>query len=393
MSALQQPPASPTCDVIIVAAGRGQRFSASGDAPKQYAMLGGETVLRRSIHAFLGHNAIRSVLAVIHADDRALFDAATTGLKLRPAVMGGATRQESVRNGLEALAQDSPSWVLIHDAARPSVDKALIDRVMDGLRHAPGVIPALPVADTLKRIDASGVVNATVPRDALMRAQTPQGFHFDKILAAHRAAALALTDDAAVLEHAGGRVLTVAGAEGNFKITTAEDLMRMEQTMLETRTGQGFDVHRFTAGDHVMLCGVRVPHSQTLLGHSDADVALHAATDAILGAIGAGDIGAHFPPSDPAYKNAPSDKFLARAMQLLRARGGALTHLDITIICEKPKVSPHREAMVARVAAIAGVDASRLSVKATTTEGLGFTGRSEGIAAQAVATVRVPAQN
>jgi 2-C-methyl-D-erythritol 4-phosphate cytidylyltransferase/2-C-methyl-D-erythritol 2,4-cyclodiphosphate synthase len=387
-------PATPVCDVIVVAAGRGQRFSGPGDAPKQYALLGGQAVLRRAVRAFLGHGAIRSVVPVIHPDDRALFDAATAGLTLAAPVLGGATRQESVRRGLEALAADPPAWVLIHDAARPGVDHGVIDRVLEGLRHAPGVIPSLPVADTLKRVNAARDIDATLPRENLMRAQTPQGFHFAEILAAHRAAKdLNLTDDAAVLEHGGRRVLTVIGAEGNFKITTADDLMRMEQTMLETRVGQGFDVHRFTAGDHVMLCGVRVPHTQTLLGHSDADVALHAATDAILGAIGAGDIGAHFPPSDPAYKNAPSDKFLAHAMELLRARGGQLINLDLTIICERPKIGPHRAAMVARVADIAGIEASRISVKATTTEGLGFTGRAEGIAAQAVATARLPAQN
>ena len=305
-------------------------------------------------------------------------------------MLGGASRQESVVRGLEALSANAPDYVLIHDAARPGVDAALVDRVLDGLAHAPGVIPALPVADTLKRVDSNGRILETVARTNLSAAQTPQGFHFDKILTAHLAArGRELTDDAAVLEHSGLAVLTVPGSTANSKITTQSDLIQMEHTMLETRVGTGCDVHRFTEGDHVMLCGVRVPHTHKLLGHSDADVALHAATDAILGAIGAGDIGAHFPPSNAAYKNAPSEKFLAHAMALLRARGGSLTHLDVTIICERPKIGPHRDAMVASISRIAGVEPGRVSVKATTTEGLGFTGRSEGIAAQASATVRV----
>jgi 2-C-methyl-D-erythritol 4-phosphate cytidylyltransferase / 2-C-methyl-D-erythritol 2,4-cyclodiphosphate synthase len=381
-------PSGHTCDVIVVAAGRGQRFSAG--APKQYAPLAGRPILRWSLEAFAAQPTIRRVLPVIHPDDRASFEAAAAGLNLAAPVAGGATRQDSALRGLEALAADAPDYVLIHDAARPGIDGNVIARVIAGLAHAPGVIPVLPVADTLKRIDANSRIIETVPRAYLMAAQTPQGFHFDKILAAHRASrGQELTDDAAVLERSGLTVLTVPGSAAKTKITTAEDLRQMEQAMIETRVGTGFDVHRFTDGDHVMLCGVRVPHTHKLLGHSDADVALHAATDAILGAIGAGDIGLHFPPSNAAYKNAPSDTFLAHAMSLLRARGGQLTNLDITIICERPKIGPHREAMVARVAVIAGVDGARISVKATTTEGLGFTGRGEGIAAQAVATVRV----
>jgi len=378
-----------TCDVIVVAAGRGQRFG--GPAPKQYANLGGKPVVRWALDAFTRHPNIRRIQPVIHPDDHATFAAGATGLKVNSPVHGGTTRQESVLRGLEALAKDAPDWVLIHDGARPSITPELIDRVLAGLQSGIGVIPALPVADTLKRIDESATIVETVARANLVRAQTPQGFHFSKILTAHRAAKdQELTDDAAVLEKAGYNVATVMGSESNFKITTQDDLIRMEHSLFETRIGQGFDVHRFTDGDHVILCGVKVPHTHKLLGHSDADVALHAATDAILGAFGAGDIGVHFPPSNPAYKNAPSDKFLAHAMALLRQRGGALTHLDITIICERPKVSPHRDAMVASIARIAEVEPSRISVKATTTEGLGFTGRGEGIAAQATATVRIP---
>jgi 2-C-methyl-D-erythritol 4-phosphate cytidylyltransferase/2-C-methyl-D-erythritol 2,4-cyclodiphosphate synthase len=375
--------------VIIVAAGRGQRFGA--DFPKQYAQLAGRGVLRWSLDTFSRNPRIRRVLPVIHPDDHATLSHVAAGLKLEAPVHGGATRQESVLRGLEALSTNPPDWVLIHDGARPQVDSGTIARVLEALKTSAGVIPAVAVADTLKRIDPRAVISETVPRANLVRAQTPQGFHFDKLLSAHRAAkGQDLTDDAAVFEKSGGAVLTVPGSEANFKITTQDDLVRMESTLLETRVGQGFDVHRFTDGDHVMLCGVAVPHTQKLLGHSDADVALHAATDAILGAFGAGDIGAHFPPSNAAYKNAASEKFLAHAMTLLRERGGELAHLDITIICERPKVSPHAAAMIASVARIANVDASRVSVKATTTEGLGFTGRREGIAAQAIATVRVP---
>ncbi len=378
-----------TCDVIIVAAGRGQRFGT--ELPKQYASLGGRSVLRWSLDAFTQHARIRQILPVIHAADSDQFSSAATGLKLSAPVPGGVTRQDSVLRGLEALSANPPDWVLIHDGARPYIAPALIDRVLDGLGKAPAAIPVMPVVDTLKRIDPLARITETVPRAHLVRAQTPQGFHFDKILAAHRAVkGQELTDDAAVFEKAGGSVLTVPGSEQNIKITTQDDLWRMENSLLETRVGQGFDVHRFTDGDHVMLCGVRIPHTQKLLGHSDADVAIHAATDAILGAFGAGDIGVHFPPSNNAYKDAASEKFLAHAMDLLRGRGGQLSHLDITIICERPKVAPHAGAMIASIARIAGVAVSRVSVKATTTEGLGFTGRREGIAAQAVATVRIP---
>ncbi|MCB2107107.1 MAG: bifunctional 2-C-methyl-D-erythritol 4-phosphate cytidylyltransferase/2-C-methyl-D-erythritol 2,4-cyclodiphosphate synthase [Rhodobacteraceae bacterium] len=386
---LQHPgPALPTpaCDVIVVGAGRGTRFG----GVKQYEDLAGQPIIRRTLQAFTRHPGIRRVVPVIHPDDSAIFAAAAKELDIAAPVIGGATRQESTRNGLEALADAPPALVLIHDAARPHVPAAVIDRVIAGLVHADGVVPVVAVSDTLKRVDDTGRVIETVPRTGLARAQTPQGFKYAAIINAHRTAAgRDLTDDGAVFEYAGGHVMTVAGDDAIIKVTTRDDFRKLTELMTETRIGQGFDAHRFTAGDAVTLCGVRVPHDQGLLGHSDADVALHAATDAILGAIGAGDIGLHFPPSNPEYKGAPSERFLRRAMELLHKRDGTLVNLDITIICERPKIGPHRDAMVAAVARIADVTPDRVSVKATTTEGMGFTGRAEGIAAQVVATVRV----
>jgi len=378
---------------IIVAAGRGQRFG--GDGPKQYQALAGEPLLRRTLLAFCAHGRVDRVLAVIHADDALLFAEAADGLpnahKLQPAVIGGAARQDSVRNGLEALAADPPAKVLIHDGARPLVDPRTIDAVIDALDKSAGAIPALPVVDTLKHVGAGNRIGDTVPRAGLYRAQTPQGFRFDAILTAHRqTTGQDFTDDAAIMEKLGHDVLIVPGDETNIKVTTMSDLARAHDLISETRTGQGFDVHKFGDGDGVWLCGVKVPHTHGLEGHSDADVALHAATDAILGAIGDGDIGQHFPPNDPTYRNASSDRFIRHAYDLMRARGGTLVHLDLTIICERPKVGPHRPKLVARIAEILGIEAHRVSVKATTTEGLGFTGRQEGIAAQAVATIRLP---
>jgi len=376
-----------SCAALIVAAGRGQRFGGTG--PKQYAPLKGHPLLRRTLKAFCDHAGVGPIAVAIHPDDQALFQAAAQGLPRVFSVAGGATRQESVRLGLEALAAKSPALVLIHDGARPVIGPALIDRVIAGLKEAPGVLPVVPVIDTLKRVDGR-TITETVSREHLVRAQTPQGFRFSDILSAHRAhAGEALTDDASVLERAGGRVMTVAGDETNIKVTTMDDLARVNAMLSETRTGSGFDVHKFGPGDAVMLCGVRVPHTHGLEGHSDADVALHAATDAILGAFGGGDIGFHFPPSDPKWRGAASHQFLRHAYDLLVERGGALVHLDVTIICERPKVGPHRAAMVNEMAKILGLAADRISVKATTTEGLGFTGRQEGIAAQATATVRL----
>jgi 2-C-methyl-D-erythritol 4-phosphate cytidylyltransferase/2-C-methyl-D-erythritol 2,4-cyclodiphosphate synthase len=381
---------------LILAAGRGHRLG--GPAPKQYLPLAGKALLAHSLAAFARHRAVDGVRVVIHPDDRPLYDQAAAGLDLLPPVPGGATRQESARLGLESLVELAPSKVLIHDGARPFPDPALIDRTLAALEAAPAAIPALPVSDTLKR-GRDGRIAETVDRADLWRAQTPQGFRFEDILAAHRASAgEELTDDAAVAERGGLAVALVEGSEDNVKVTTPEDLRRAERSLAaetgevrgEVRVGSGFDVHRFAAGDHVMLCGVAVPHPRGLAGHSDADVGLHALTDAVLGALGAGDIGEHFPPSDPRWAGAPSDQFLSHAAALAREAGGRILHVDVTLICEQPRIGPQRAAMRARVAAILGLAESRVSVKGKTTEGLGFTGRGEGIAAQATATLRLP---
>jgi 2-C-methyl-D-erythritol 4-phosphate cytidylyltransferase/2-C-methyl-D-erythritol 2,4-cyclodiphosphate synthase len=384
-----------TATALLVAAGRGTRFG--GALPKQYRRLAGQAVLRHSVRAFLDHPAIDRVAVVIDPAFRDLYDAAVGDLPLDPPVDGGDTRQDSVRRGLEALAArpPEPARVLIHDAARPLVDADTIAGVVAALDAAPGAIAAVPVADTLKRAVETGTAIAdTVDRTGLWRAQTPQGFRFRPILEAHRTAADgALTDDAAVAEAAGLAVRLVPSTEENFKVTTEADLDRAEALLAaksETRTGTGFDVHRFGPGDHVMLCGIALPHDRGLLGHSDADVGLHALTDAILGAIAAGDIGQHFPPTDPQWKGAASDAFLRHAADLVVARGGRIVNLDVTLICERPKVGPHRPAMAGRIAAILDLPVDRVGVKATTTEGLGFPGRGEGIAAQAVATVALP---
>jgi 2-C-methyl-D-erythritol 4-phosphate cytidylyltransferase/2-C-methyl-D-erythritol 2,4-cyclodiphosphate synthase len=377
---------------LIVAAGRGTRFG--GALPKQYLPLGGGSILHYAVAAFAAHPRVSGVQVVIRPEDRDEFDRAMHGLAVLPPVPGGPERQDSVRLGLEALAPHSPDRVLIHDGARPFPDAALIDRVIDGLDRAAASIPALPLGDTIKRVE-DGVIRETVDRAQLWRAQTPQGFHFAPILAAHRAAAgHVLTDDAAVAEAAGIAPLIVAGSEENLKVTTAEDLAAAERLLAarlgDIRVGEGFDVHPFGPGDHVMICGVAIPHEVAPVGHSDADVGLHALTDAVLGAIGAGDIGMHFPPSDPRWRGASSDRFLAYAAALVRERGGTIAAVDVTVICERPKIAPHRDRMIQQVAVILEISADRVSVKATTTERLGFLGRGEGIAAQAVATVRLP---
>jgi len=377
---------------LVVAAGQGSRFG--GPLPKQYLPLGSANILRHTVAAFAEHPRIANVLVVIRPEDRALFDSTAGGLRLLPPIPGGAARQDSVRLGLEALAAYRPGCVLIHDGARPFPDRQLVDRVIDGLDKAVAAIPCLPLRDTIKRVEG-GAIRETIDRSALWRAQTPQGFRFEAILAAHRAATgRELTDDAAVAEAAGLVPLIVDGSEDNLKVTSSEDLAAAERLLAarrgDVRVGQGYDVHPFAPGDHLWICGIRIPHGMSLAGHSDADVGLHALTDAVLGAIGAGDIGMHFPPGDPRWRGAASDQFLSHAADLVRARDGVVAAVDVTIVCEQPKIGPHRAAMIERVAAILGIAPGRVSVKATTTEKLGFTGRAEGIAAQAVATVRLP---
>jgi len=378
--------------VLVVAAGKGER--AGGVVPKQYAPLLGKPILRWTLEAFARHPRVSVVQVAIGPGQDRDYDEAANGLELLPVIAGGATRQESVRRGLEALAGTAPDIVLIQDGARPLASARLIDGVIAALEGgADAAVPLLAVADTLKRADAGKWT--TVSRDGLHRAQTPQGFKFAKILRAHRHfAAQDVTDDMALAELAGLHIAAVAGEDGNMKVTTPEDFALAEAHLRarlgDSRTGMGYDVHRFAPGDHVWLCGVKVLHDHALEGHSDADAGLHALTDAILGAIGEGDIGQHFPPSDERWRGAPSWKFLDHAAKLVRDKGGAIVHCDVTIICERPKVGPHREAMRARVAEILKLDIGRVSVKATTTEGLGFEGRREGLAAQAVATVRLP---
>ena len=377
---------------LIVAGGSGVRAGPLQGRPKQYCAVGGEAVLRRTVRAFLEHGQVRRVLVVLRTGDEALYAEALAGLsseKLMPPVPGGATRQLSVAAGLEALEAVSPGAVLIHDAARPFVSAACIAGTIAALEFFDGAIAAAPVTDTLKRGEG-GRCAGTVPREGLWRAQTPQTFHYRKILAAHRAAKAAtqtgFTDDASIAEWAGLSVALVENASENMKITTAGDLAMADliasgaRGTPDVRCGTGYDVHAFDEGDRVTLCGIEIPHSHGFKAHSDGDAALQ-------GTIGAGDIGDHFPPSDPQWRGAPSALFLRHALKLVRERGGRLTNADVTIICERPKIGPHREAMRARMAELLGVELERVSVKATTSEGLGFTGRREGIAALATATV------
>jgi 2-C-methyl-D-erythritol 4-phosphate cytidylyltransferase/2-C-methyl-D-erythritol 2,4-cyclodiphosphate synthase len=388
---------------IIVAAGRGARAAEDAGVPKQYACIGGELMLTRTIGAFAGHPALEDILVVIHPEDAALYEEASAPVAqhLLPPVAGGARRQDSVRAGLDALETRRPDIVLIHDAARPFVEAELIGRVIDGLNGHAGALPCLPVTDTLKRGE-SGRVAGTVARDGLWRAQTPQGFAFDAILAAHRAAAqdstLEFTDDASVAEWFGLDVVLVEGSEHNRKLTTAEDLKiaderlstGREPTPATVRVASGYDVHALGAGNEVVLCGVRIPHSKSLVGHSDADVGLHALTDALLGTIADGDIGTHFPPSDDRWRGASSDIFLTSAAAKIAGHRGEIVHVDMTLLCESPRIGPYRDAMRERIASLLGLDMSQVSIKATTNEGLGFVGRGEGIAAMATATVRLP---
>ena len=372
-----------------------------GDVPKQYRRLADTRVLARTLALFEQHAAINQIVVVINREDHALFDACTEEIgKLGGTAIGGSTRQASCLAGLEALAGDRPDIVLLHDAARPFASSDLITRAIEAAQLHAAAVPGIAVTDTVKQTGPEGQVIGTPDRASLRAIQTPQAFAFDLIYDAHLRAAAAgidtLTDDGAVIEWAGHPLFVFEGEATNMKLTTESDFQRAEQqasplaALGDVRTGTGFDVHAFTQGDHLWLNGVRIPHEHALKGHSDADVGLHALTDAILGAIGEGDIGSHFPPSDPQWKGAASDRFLAHAVSRVVGRGGAIAHLDVTVLCEAPKIGPHREAMRARIAEITGIAIDRVGVKATTTEGLGFTGRREGIAAMASATVRLP---
>ena len=386
--------------VVIVAAGRGERAGSPTAGPKQYRSIGGEPVIRHTIRAFANMPTIGRILVAIHADDDALFAAAAGDLDGRVlTVVGGPTRQESTLRALRTLAGNSPAIVLIHDAVRPFVEPVLVENVIACAGAGTGALPAVAVADTLKRVGRAGI--ATVDRADLHAAQTPQGFPFQAILDAHEAAAASgrtdFTDDASIAEWAGMAVQIVPGSVSNVKLTYPRDLDMADERLSrdasafpDVRTGNGYDVHAFEDGDAVMLCGVRIAHDRKLSGHSDADVGLHALTDALLATCGAGDIGTHFPPSDPQWKGAASHIFVEHAAKIVRARGGRIANADITLICEAPRIGPHRDAMTAALSAMLGITADRISVKATTNEKLGFIGRQEGIAAIATASVIYP---
>jgi 2-C-methyl-D-erythritol 4-phosphate cytidylyltransferase/2-C-methyl-D-erythritol 2,4-cyclodiphosphate synthase len=390
--------------ILVVAAGRGSR--AGEGLPKQYRSLAGRPLLAHTLSTLLDVAPDAQLLTVIHPDDHALFenclacvDQAQAG-RLAPPVHGGATRQDSVRAGLEALAAQKkpPHIVLIQDGARPFPNESLISRARAAAADHGAAVPALLVIDTIKQVDEAGKIVATPLRAALRAVQTPQAFRFDLILAAHRKAAEAgengLTDDAAIAEWAGHAVHVFEGEIDNMKVTSADDLAvaerRFLRDLLDVRIGQGYDVHAFGPGDHVWLGGLKIPHDHALVGHSDADVLAHAITDALLGAIGDGDIGSHFPPSDPQWKGAASEIFLAAAAESVRKRGGMIAHIDATIVCERPKIGPHRDAIRESIAKIVQISVDRVAIKATTSEHLGFTGREEGMASLALATVRLP---
>lgn len=382
---------------LIVAAGSGSRME--GTTPKQYRNLNGKTVLRRSVEAFLSHPDIDGVQVVISPEHRAFYDESVAGLTLPEPIAGGKERQDSARKGVEHLSkyQPQPEFVLVHDAARCLIDVATISRVVAALDSSDAVIPTVAVRDTLKRVE-NQKVSATIPRDFLHRVQTPQGFRTDTLQRLHtHFAGQGFTDDAALAEAADLTVACVEGSERNFKLTTTDDWELAAMLLAahtDTRTATGYDVHKLIPATDggIWLCGVKIPHSHELEGHSDADVGLHALVDAMLGTIAAGDIGQHFPPTDPRWKGADSSVFVRHALSLLHEAGADLRHVDITLICEAPKISPHRDAMRARVAELTGLPIESVSVKATTSEGLGFTGRREGIAAQAAATIRIEAK-
>jgi len=381
---------------VVVAAGQGLR--AGGEIPKQFRRVGGQTLLEHALTSFVRTSKIALVQPVVRNEDLQLARTLIGNMEILAPVSGGTTRQASVRAGLEALQPHAPDFVLVHDAARPFTSASLIARAIEAAEQTGAAIPALSVTDTVKRVDATGTIETTLDRNAIRLVQTPQAFRFPALLDAHRRAALQgrddFTDDAALAEWAGMTVTVFEGEPGNIKLTTPEDFLRAESQQFaalgDVRIGSGLDVHAFGPGDHVTLGGIRIAHDKALTGHSDADVALHAITDAVLGAIADGDIGTHFPPSNPQWRGASSDQFLAFAVERVRARGGRIAHLDLTIVCEAPRISAHRDAIRASIARIAGVDVERVAVKATTSEKLGFTGRGEGIVAYATATVRLP---
>ncbi|MDP9809219.1 2-C-methyl-D-erythritol 4-phosphate cytidylyltransferase/2-C-methyl-D-erythritol 2,4-cyclodiphosphate synthase [Rhizobium tibeticum] len=390
----------PAIGIVVVAAGRGERAGASEEGPKQYRIIGGKPVIAHTLEKFASWELSRHIVVVIHPDDEVLFAKAASQVHSGApidAVHGGATRQQSVLAGLHHLRSKNLTHVLIHDAVRPFFDHALLDRIASVLSEGvPAILPAMPVADTLKRADLDGTVLDTVPRSQLYAAQTPQSFAFEPILAAHEKAASAnltdFTDDAAIAEWAGIPVRIVEGLADNVKLTVKRDIAMADsrlsgQALPDVRTGNGYDVHQLEPGDGVTLCGVFIPHDQKLKGHSDADVALHALTDALLATCGAGDIGDHFPPSDPQWKGAPSRIFIEHAAKIVRERGGTIMNADVSLIAEAPKVGPHRDAMRAKLSEFLGISIDRCSVKATTNETIGFVGRREGIAAIATATV------
>lgn len=392
---------SATIAVLIVAAGRGQRAGGAADGPKQYRLLAGEPVLRHTIRCFIDHPSIDRLCIAIHPDDYDLAEEAIAPFGDRNVALvdGGRTRQLSVLAGLRAIADDPPQFVLIHDAARPLLDRATLDAVLSEVRTGDGVIVGLPVTDTLKTVDAGHFIAGTIDRDFLIRAQTPQAFDYAAILAAHEDAATAgienATDDAAIAGRAGMAVKVVHGHSANPKITYPEDIALAERSFPsfpDMRVGNGYDVHRFEEGDAVILCGVAIPFHRRLSGHSDADVGLHALTDALLATIGAGDIGTHFPPSDLQWRGAGSSIFVEHAVRLVREQGGRIANVDVTLIAEEPKVGPHRAEMTTRLQELVGIEPHRISIKATTNERMGFVGRSEGIAAIATASVVFPGE-
>ena len=389
---------------VVVAAGRGERAGQSAEGPKQYRSIGGEPVLARTLRSFLNCPLIDDIIVVIHADDYELYEKVSASVGTRPVIVtGGATRQDSTRLGLLAAKDLNPDYVLIHDGVRPFIEGDLLERVVINLSPDCGVLPALAVSDTLKKAASNATIKETVPRAGLFAAQTPQAFPFQPILAAHQAAHDAgrsdFTDDSAIAEWYGIPVLLVEGAADNTKLTWAKDIQMANERLRQAtgsfpdiRTGNGYDVHSFEPGDAVFLCGVRIAHTAKLSGHSDADVGLHALTDALLATRGAGDIGTHFPPSDPQWKGAASHIFVEHAVSIVKAAGGRIANADITLICEAPKIGPHRDAMIESLSNMLGISADRCSVKATTNEKLGFVGRGEGIAAIATVSVIYPGE-